>query len=138
MFTTRSRRIRTGLALAVAVTVAAAGPAAAAENAAAAQPAKAHQLVLKGGKLPKKGAQSQQSIKTVKRALKKAGVKKAGAPKKTATKRMNRAICDIYYFWDGAVAVCLNVGGPTGFFNTVFVDSYFDNTGWIYYGWAYA
>ena len=136
MFTTRSRRIRTGLAVAVALTVATAGPAAAADTAAAAgQPAKVQRLAAKGGT---KGAPSQQSVKTVKRALKRAGVKKAGAPKKTATKRMNRAICDIYYYWDGAIAVCLNVGGPTGFFNTVFVDSYFDNVGWIYYGWAYA
>jgi hypothetical protein len=133
MFSTRSRRIRTGLAVALTLAVGAAGPAMAAETASAAQPVK--RVAVKGGK---KGAPSQQSIKTVKRALKRAGVKKAGAPKKTATKRMNRAICDIYYYWDGAVAVCLNVGGPTGFFNTVFLDSYFDNTGWIYYGWAYA
>jgi len=127
-------KLRTGLALALTLAVGAAAPAMAAETAAAAaQPAK--RVAVKGGK---KGAPSQQSIKTVKRALKRGGVKKAGAPKKVATKKMNRAICDIYYYWDGAVAVCLNVGGPTGFFNTVFVDSYFDNSGWIYYGWAYA
>jgi len=138
MHTTRTRRnsLRTGLAVALTVAVGAAGPALVAETAsAAAQPAKVQHLAAKGGK---KGAPSQQSIKAVKRALKQAGVKKAGAPKKAATKRMNRAICDIYYYWDGAVAVCLNVGGPTGFFNTVFLDSYFDNTGWIYMGWAYA
>jgi hypothetical protein len=126
-------KLRAGLALALTLAVGAAAPAMAAETAAAAQPAK--RVAVKGGK---QGAPSQTSIKTVKRALKRGGVKKAGAPKKVATKKMNRAICDIYYYWDGAVAVCLNVGGPTGFFNTVFVDSYFDNSGWIYYGWAYA
>jgi hypothetical protein len=136
MFSTRSGRIRTGLAVALTLAVGATAPAMAAET--AAQPAKAQQLTLKGGRHFKHGTPSKTSIKTVKRALKQAGVKKAGAPKKTATKRMNRAICDIYYYWDGAIAVCLNVGGPTGFFNTVFVDSYFDNVGWIYYGWAYA
>jgi hypothetical protein len=126
-------KLRAGLALALTLAVGAAAPVMAAETAAAAQPAK--RVAVKGGK---QGAPSQTSIKTVKRALKRGGVKKAGAPKKVATKKMNRAICDIYYYWDGAVAVCLNVGGPTGFFNTVFVDSYFDNSGWIYYGWAYA
>jgi hypothetical protein len=133
--TTRSK-LRTGLAVALTLTVGAAGPALVAETAAAAQqPSKTERLLPKAGK---QGQPSKQSVKAVKRALKRAGVKRAGAPKKAATKKMNRAICDIYYYWDGAIGVCLNVGGPTGFFNTVFFDSYFDNAGWIYYGWAYA
>jgi hypothetical protein len=77
-----------------------------------------------------KGTPSKKAVKAVKRQLKHAGMKRGHSPK---TKRVNRSLCTITYYYDGAIAVCPD--DIFGWWNDVYVDFYNDYTGWIYWGW---
>jgi hypothetical protein len=123
-----ARKLTTGLALGLALTVAGSGTAAAATHADGKGAAKVERVASKGGT---KSAHSKMRLKAVKRQLKQSGMRAhrpAGAPKK-----MNRAGCTITYYSDGALGIC---NDPYfSWWNEVYVDFYGDAAGWIYWGY---
>jgi hypothetical protein len=124
--TSTARKFTAGLALGLAV--AGTGTAAAATHKQTKAAAKVERIAAKGGT---KSSHSKTRLKAVKRQLKHAGMRAhrpGGAPKK-----MNRSVCAITYYSDGAIAVC-----PDPYFNwwnDVYVDFYGDYSGWLYWGY---
>jgi hypothetical protein len=129
-----ARRIRRGFA--VAVTLAAVAPAAAlAGPASASTPAPAAQTERVTAQHTTKSDPAQGSAKAAKRQLKQAGMKAHNAPSKA--KKMRRGFCTFTFYFDGVIAECTEIGGAYGWYTNVFFDSYYDNTGWIYWGWYF-
>ncbi len=124
-FTAVARRTRTAAAVAVALAVGVAPAAASAADRAPATGAKIERIA-KGG--ASKRTPSKQSLKSVKRELKRAGLNSTESH--SGSKKMRRGGCLITYYYGFAIAECVN-----GSFVDVWADIYGDGLGWLYYGW---